>query len=719
LRLKLLEKGNELSLDVALEVASCYESVTLQANEMQQDFNVNRVEVSNDNKSKMAAKSRAQTRHRNPNPQTCWKCGNEGHLSKDECCPARNGKCRKCGKIGHFAKVCRSKDSHQNRIFSVEDKNVTSLQVEESSSDDDVFVVSLDPEDNPEVTVNVGGQEVDVLIDSGASCNVIDRQLWKQLKHKAVISKSQPESKFLKSYANVNQVEVIGKFWAKVLLADRALDDVEFLVIKGEGRPILGRKTAMQLGVLKINLPEVNLVEEEFKGLFSDKVGQLSNYQVELHVKLDAKFVAQPCRRIPYSLRGKLEKKLEQLVEMDIIEKVEGPTPCVSPIVIVPKKNDDIRICVDMRRANEAIERSRHPIPTIDDVLSDLSGNTLFTQLDLTMGYHQLELKEGLSRDVTTFTTHVGLFRYKRLMFGICSAPELYQHVISQVLLGAGCTGCQNISDDIVVYGKTVEEHDARLKKVLQTLNERGLTLNQKKCVFRMNEIEFMGHLLSEKGIGPTQSRVKVLQDAREPKNSSEVRSFLGLVNFSARYINDLATKAEPLRRLTQKNVPFKWEKEQQKAFDELKNSLTDVESLAYYNPDLKTRVIADASPVGLGAVLLQEQEKGAWRTVCYASRSLSDVERRYSQTEKEALALVWSVERFKVYLLGTEFELVTDHKPLEVIYSPKSKPSAQIERWVLLLSTSLVKRTLQTRRDCCMNRTERTQRTLMILRDM
>ncbi|KAK3698601.1 hypothetical protein QZH41_014579, partial [Actinostola sp. cb2023] len=201
-----------------------------------------------------------------------------------------------------------------------------------------------------------------------------------------------------------------------------------------------------------------------------------------------------------------------------------------------------------------------------------------------------------------------------------------------------------------------------------------------------MNEIEFMGHMLSEKGIGPTESRAKALQEAIEPKNSTEVRSFLGLVNFSARYISDLATKAEPLRRLTQKNAPFVWEKEQQKAFQELKSSLADVETLAYYDSTLKTRVIADAGPVGLGAVLLQEQEKGAWKAVCYASKSLSDVERRYSQTEKEALALVWSVERFQMYLLGREFELVTDHKPLEVIYSPKSKPSARIERWVLRL---------------------------------
>ena len=315
--------------------------------------------------------------------------------------------------------------------------------------------------------------------------NVIDQQLWEQLKRNGVTCKSQRDSKTLKSYATVSKVEVVEKFWCKVELGEKSLPNVEFLVIKGEGRPILGRKTAMQLGVLEIKLPEVNLVEDEFQKLFSDKIGKLTNYQVELHVKPNARFVAQPCRRVPYSLRGKLKDKLQELEEMDIIERVEGPTPCVSPIVIVPKPNGDIRVCVDMRSANTNIERSRHPIPTIDDVLNELNGNVVFTKLDLKMGFHQLELKEGISRDVTTFTTSAGLFRYKRLMFGICSAPELYQHVIQQVLLGAGCTGCQNISDDIVVYGKDVAEHDERLRKVLHTLTERGLTLNKNKCVFQ------------------------------------------------------------------------------------------------------------------------------------------------------------------------------------------------------------------------------------------
>ena len=295
------------------------------------------------------------------------------------------------------------------------------------SLDDEIFAIELSPEDEPEVKLTIEGQEVDMLRDSGASCNVIDHQLWEQLQSNGIKCRSQSENRSIRSYATASKVQVEAKFWSKVELGDKRLSDVEFLVISNKGRPILGRKTAMQLGVLAIKVPEseVNLVEGEFQELFSDKIGKLTNHSFKLHLKPGAKFVAQPCRCVPYNLCSKVEEKPTELEDMDIIERVEGPTPCVSPIVIIPKQNGDIRICVDMRMANTAIEHSRHLIPTIDDVLSELSGNPVFTKLDLTMGFHQLELKEVISREVTTFTTHAGLFRYKCLVFGICSVPEL------------------------------------------------------------------------------------------------------------------------------------------------------------------------------------------------------------------------------------------------------------------------------------------------------
>ena len=196
----------------------------------------------------------------------------------------------------------------------------------------------------------------------------------------------------------------------------------------------------------------------------------------------------------------------------------------------------------------------------------------------------------------------------------------------------------------------------------------------------------FMGLLLSKHGVGPTEEKVRAVAEASQPQTPSEVRSFLGVMGFSARFIPDFATTADPLRRLARKGEPFMWGEEQGKSFQKLKGQAASAPVLAYFDKDAHTGVIADASPVGLGAVLVQEKN-GESRAICYVSRSLSQVERHYSQTEKKALALVWACERFHLYLYGLpKFDLVTDHEALKVIYSRKSKPSARIERWVLRL---------------------------------
>lgn len=371
------------------------------------------------------------------------------------------------------------------------------------------------------------------------------------------------------------------------------------------------------------------------------------------------------------------------MLESGIIEEVpEVPTGWVSPLVVIPKADGDIRICVDMRCANQAIVRERQPIPTIEEVLLDLNGSTVFSRVDLKWGFHQILLAEE-SRHVTTFVTHRGLYRYTRLMFGVTSAPEKYQQIIRDVL--RGCEGVANIADDLIIHGRGEEQHDKRLLAVLDRLREAGLTLNKDKCEFRLPRLTFFGHEVTQTGIEPSEEKVAAIRQAGPPQNVSEARSFLGLAQFVSKFVPDLSSIAEPIQRLTHKNTEFKWGKEQQLAFEKLKELITHADVLAYFDVNSRTRIVADASPVGLGAVLTQ-LHGSEWRVIAYASRRLSDVERRYSQTEKEALALVWACERFNMYVFGREFELETDHKPLEYIYSQKSKTSARVERWVLRL---------------------------------
>ena len=306
----------------------------------------------------------------------------------------------------------------------------------------------------------------------------------------------------------------------------------------------------------------------------------------------------------------------------------------------------------------------------------------MFSKLDLKWGYHQIEL-DPASREITTFVTHKGLRRYKRLMFGISSAPEVYQHVIQQAL--EGCNGVRNISDDIIVFGKDAAEHNANLEQVFKRLGEKGLTVNREKCLFGVAALTFFGVVVSGNGVSPEDKKIEAIRTVRKPSNAAEVRSFLGLVNYCARFIPNFATMADPLRQLTKKGTPWVWTNAHQTAFQQLKAALTSESVMAHYDPTAPTHLRVDASPVGLGAILTQTQ-RGVVRPVAYASRTLTDVERRYSQTEKEALAIVWGCERFHLYLYATEFELFTDHKPLEAIYHPRSKPPARVERWTLRL---------------------------------
>ena len=323
-------------------------------------------------------------------------------------------------------------------------------------------------------------------------------------------------------------------------------------MIPTKGESLVEKDTAMSLGVLKmgadialVNTNPKNIgetLQKKYPDVFKG-VRKLKNRLVQLHIDPDIKPVAQPIRRTTFSLRSKVEEKIKELVNLDITEPVDGPTPCVNPVVVVPKWQGDIRLCVDMRRANEAILRERHPIPTVDEITQGMNGNKIFSKLDLKWGYHQLELTSE-SGGITTFVAHCGLYRYKRFLLRVNSASEQYQYEIQTVL--AGIDGQVNISDYIIVYGKDKDEHDARLERVVQRLGECGLTLNAAKCQFNLDKLTFVRMVLSGNGISCSAEKVKAVTEAREPQTASETRSFLGLVNYCGRFIPDLQQYLSP-----------------------------------------------------------------------------------------------------------------------------------------------------------------------------
>ena len=354
----------------------------------------------------------------------------------------------------------------------------------------------------------------------------------------------------------------------------------------------------------------------------------------------------------------------------------------MSPLITTPKKDGDIRLIIDIRRPNEAILRERHPIPTIEEIKQEMRDATIFSKLDLKMGYHQIELDED-SRPITTFSTPIGLRRYKRLSLGITSASECYQHILEQRVL-KGLKGARNISDDIIVWGKTVEEHHRNLEALLKRIKELGLTLNKKKCEFGKESITFFGIVLTADGAKADPQKIKAIEDLQEPKTVQELRSLLGLATYLSSFIKNFSDLVEPLRLPLRKGMKFEWTTAQKEAFKELKEGLKSKQVMAYWSPTAKTTLTVDASPYALGAILQQEQKNGSLKVISNASRSLTEMERRYCKTEREGLAIVWGCEHFQKYLIDTYFDLYTDHQPLVHIYSPTSKPSARLERWVL-----------------------------------
>ena len=374
-----------------------------------------------------------------------------------------------------------------------------------------------------------------------------------------------------------------------------------------------------------------------------------------------------------------MEKELKRLEDLDIIEKAEGPTPWVSPLVVVPKKNGEVRLCVDMREANKAVKRVKHLMPTIDELITDLNGSTVFSTLDLASAYHQLELDQN-SRHITTFSSHVALYRYKRLMFGINVASEIFQNAVEETI--RDIPGVKNISDDIVVHGKDQVEHDQRLHTVLHRLRQVDAKLNKNKCKLSQASVTFYGHIFSSKGVRADPQKIEAITSASPPTNVSELRSFLGMAQYVARFMPNFATVTTPLRQLTRQDAPWQWEESHTEAFNKLKQALSSAQTMTYFDPHKDSDLMVDASPTGLGAILTQDG-----KIVSYASKALTDVERRYSQTEREMLATVWGTEHFHLYLYGSAFTILTDHKPLIGIFKSQRPATARIERWRLRLT--------------------------------
>ena len=376
-------------------------------------------------------------------------------------------------------------------------------------------------------------------------------------------------------------------------------------------------------------------------------------------------------------LRDKVKAELDRMARMGIITKVEQPTQCVSPIVVVEKPNGDVRICLDPVDLNKAVKREHYPLRTVEEVAATLAEARVFSTLDATSGFYQIRLAEERTW-LTTFNTPFGRFKFERLLFGLVSAPEIFQRAMTEMF--EDIEKCEVIVDDLLVWGKSVEEHDLTLEKVLQRAEETDLRFNEEKCKFHKQEVTYVGHVFGTDGLRPSPDKVQAILNMPAPHDKSSLQRFMGMVNYLHKFIPHLADINKPLRELLEKSVEWHWMERQQKAYEELTNSITQAPVLKYFDVSADVTVSVDASSEGVGACLLQGMQP-----VAYASRALNSAERNYTQIEKEMLAIVFGTNKFHQYIYGKQVSVETDHKPLESLFKkPLSKAPQRIQRMML-----------------------------------
>ena len=415
---------------------------------------------------------------------------------------------------------------------------------------------------------------------------------------------------------------------------------------------------------------------EEFLDLFAATPGVAKVEPFPVRTG-DAAPVKLPPRMVPQAYQQEMQSQIKEMLRKNII-KISS-SPWLAPPVLVGKKDGSFRFCIDYRNLNRVTQKDAYPLPLSDQVQDKLSGMKYFTKLDLNSGYWQIPVRDA-DREKTAFSPGpgMGLYEFNVLPFGLTGGPSYFQRVMDQVLRGfEDCN--DNFIDDILVFSRDLESHRTALRKIFQRLREANFTLRGRKCEIGKQSITYLEHAFSEMGMSPQTSKVEYIANWPKPGNLKELKQFLGLANYYRRYIDKFASIAEPLNSLLAKDVTYLWNEEADVAFKKLKCLLSSKPVLKCPNFIKKFTLCTDASGTGLGAVLEQEGH-----VVAYYSRSLRNAEKHYSTIELECLAIVESVKRFRHYLLGKKFEILTDHKPLE--WLAKQKSVGRLWRWAVIL---------------------------------
>ena len=598
--------------------------------------------------------------------------------------------CRGCGKTGHLVRVCRNKlmgrkKGRKKSVHHVEESP-------EEESDDDFALYSLNSASKSRpylVTIEVDERSLQMEIDTGASLTLVSERTFQE--NWPTLNLSHTGIK-LHSYSG-ESIPVVGTADVTVKYGSQVAT-LPLLVVKGEGPSLLGRNWLCELQlkwqeIFWLHNASLSQVLEKHKAVFEPGLGTVTGFTAKINVDPSATPKYCKARAVPYFYREKVEKELDRLVEEGTLEPVEF-SEWAAPIVAVLKPDkQNVRMCGDFKQTvNPVAKLDRYPIPRVEDLFTKLAGGKAFMKLDLSQAYLQVP-PDKESRKLVVVNTHKGLYRYTRLPYGVSSAPGIFQRLMETVL-----QGIPNVIvyiDDILITGATEDEHLKTLSLVLERLERAGFRARKAKCSFMQPSVTYLGHRIDQHGLHPLKEKVQAVQDAPSPSSVTQLRAYLGLLTYYSKFLPNMASVLAPLYKLLRKDTPWKWTEAEEKAFCASKDLLTSSALLVHFDPELDLVLMCDASSYGVGAVLAHRMPDGSERPIGYASRSLSASQRNYSQLEKEALALVFGVQRFHSYLCGHRFELVTDHQPLLALlhqHRPTSvQASARIRRWSLLLS--------------------------------
>ncbi|XP_061705652.1 uncharacterized protein LOC133516650 [Cydia pomonella] len=430
-------------------------------------------------------------------------------------------------------------------------------------------------------------------------------------------------------------------------------------------------------------LNKLSQILQEFSDCFSEDTRELGvTNKIELNIELNSdKPVCYRPYRLSYSEKTVMREKIEDMLSNGIIR--ESTSNYASPIILVRKKNGDFRLCVDFRKLNSITVKDKYPLPVIEEHIEKLGEKKYFTSLDLSQGFYQIPVaKDDIHK--TGFVTPEGHYEFLRMPFGLANSPAVFQRLMDRIFSTLRHDKVLPYIDDVLLPTNSIEEGLDLLKVVLQIIRDAGLTLNLEKCFFLQTKIDYLGYEICEEGIRPGSKKIDAVLAYKEPTNIHELRMFLGLTSYFRKFVQNYAGIAYDLYRLLQKNVGWEWGPQQQKAFQELKKVLTTRPLLSLFRREGDIEVHTDASSRGLAGILLQKQD-GNLKPISYFSRKTSKEESMYHSYELETLAVVESLRRFRIYLVGNHFKVVTDCSAVRYTFQKKDL-TPRIVRWWLLI---------------------------------